>query len=373
MFFKILLSTPESSAYLDALWRLTSTDADRSMNGLINYFAALSAKTRSAYIQTFMEPIAATATVTFNGLPTATQTYSIGNNIYTAVASGATGTQFNIGATAAETANNFMLAIRGYATARPVYRASVNGAVVTITAQEPGAFGNTITVSTALSNVVTTTFTGGSDGIVDTLACGYNSLITNGTYSEILVQTDLTALQLEGLLNVQSTDVQGSLNRIINYFQMLQSGDRSALVICRRGMTTASYQLVATGQPNSGETLQLNRMPYNAAASGAVSPNFNIGGTVPVTLANLSTVINTAVSQVRVYGFITSTVLTASALKINTIMAGGVTEAFRCTENFTNMALVHDVTGTNGVQSDLSFGYDITQTLPRSGEDEDVI
>jgi hypothetical protein len=367
MYFKILVSSPENSASLDGIWGLSASSPLKSLNNIINYFTALSTKVRSAYLTTFLNPIPATMTVTFNGTPANFQSITIGKTPLIAVTGTPTGPQFAVGATPADTANNFVNTIRTQATAFPVFRASNIGPVVTLTAQEPGSAGNGLSVVNNLSNVVATTFVGGDDGSVKSLPCGFTSAVPNGTMSEFLIQTDLTEGQLDAILNIRPTAVHESLNNILNYFASLLSGNRSALIICRRGLLPTSYALIFTGQPAIAQTVTVNRQAFTTIASGAVAPQFNIGPTVPDTASNLTAAINTTVSQNKVYQIMNAT-LSGSIVFITALSPGGLSSGYIVGETLSNATLTQSVNGSNGVQTDLVFAYDSTQTLPRLGE-----
>lgn len=92
--------------------------------------------------------VAASATATLNAV-VATNSITIDGHAFTAVASGATGDQFNVGGTDTITATNLAAAINASVTAgiANVVSATSAGAVVTIYADSVGAMGNTITLT----------------------------------------------------------------------------------------------------------------------------------------------------------------------------------------------------------------------------------
>lgn len=107
---------------------------------------------------------AATGALTFSGVGTAADTITINGHAITLVASGAVGAQINIGASAALTAQN----LKAYVNAHPDETgvvASGSGAVITLTALEPGIAGNSITTTEAGTNTAfgAATLTGGSE------------------------------------------------------------------------------------------------------------------------------------------------------------------------------------------------------------------
>jgi phage tail sheath gpL-like len=102
---------------------------------------------------------AASGTFTFSGASTAGDTILINGVTFTAVASGATGNQFNVGASASAQATNLASAINGSATAlvNTTVTALAASGVVTITAVKNGAMGNAVTIAkgTDAGSVVT--------------------------------------------------------------------------------------------------------------------------------------------------------------------------------------------------------------------------
>ncbi len=91
----------------------------------------------------------ASGTIIFSGASTANDTVLINGVTFTAVASGATGNQWNIGTTATEAAANLAAAIVGSATAlvnTQVTAAAATG-TLTITSLFPGYAGNAATIA----------------------------------------------------------------------------------------------------------------------------------------------------------------------------------------------------------------------------------
>lgn len=134
--------------------------------------------------------IDATGSITFTGLPTASETIQIGDQTYTFVSSlsdPAVLDEVAIGADAAGTASNLHDAITGnadgegttYATGTLVNRhasATLDGAVVRLTSAAPGVGGNSTVLSGSPTNVTLTAFSGGLDGGSQPLAMPRDSL-----------------------------------------------------------------------------------------------------------------------------------------------------------------------------------------------------
>lgn len=130
-------------------------------NKVNNFFRALNAGARAAVVNSGVvdsgasDAVAASQIATFSDAATAADTFTINGVAFTAVASGATGNQWNVSALgtaplrAAADAASLAAAINASATdaAAGVVRASASGAVVTIACLIPGAIGNAIAVA----------------------------------------------------------------------------------------------------------------------------------------------------------------------------------------------------------------------------------
>lgn len=106
----------------------------------------------------------ATATLTFSGQPLPTETVTIANVVFTAVSSGATGNQFNIGADVATTIANLVTVIN-LALPNIVIATATSATLLTIQAFVLGPQGNGIQFSNALTSVVGVGFVGGTTGL----------------------------------------------------------------------------------------------------------------------------------------------------------------------------------------------------------------
>jgi hypothetical protein len=142
----------------------------------------------------------ASGTLTFTGQPTPAQTMSVGNVIFTAVASGATGNQFNIGASPTATAQNLATAVAGNSGLVFILTPSTSGTTVTFTAYQPGIEGNGIQLSTGLSNTTVTLFSNGVTGTNSPLT-NPQSTVPTGTGEMTLGQIRLAAQQRADLIN----------------------------------------------------------------------------------------------------------------------------------------------------------------------------
>lgn len=142
----------------------------------------------------------ATLVLAFSGLPTAAQAVTIAGITFTAVASGATGNQFNIGADAATTATNLKNAINASTTnaikpvgviaatapLRNVVNACSSGGTVTVYTRCAGSDWNSVVETSTLTNCALTQWSGGADGafgyFVNTATLAWPTSITQCGY-----------------------------------------------------------------------------------------------------------------------------------------------------------------------------------------------
>lgn len=135
-----------------------------ALNNFADYVGAVLGGNQSALFSFNVGAVQATGLVTFTGAPSADETVTICNVVFTAKASGATGNQFNIGGSITATALNLATAINASSSLSGIVTASPNVGVVTLTAVVPGTMGNGLGLSETLSNATVTAFSGGTDG-----------------------------------------------------------------------------------------------------------------------------------------------------------------------------------------------------------------
>lgn len=113
-----------------------------------------------------------TGTAVFSSV-IATNTLVIGGVTITAVNSGATSVQFNVGASNTITAANAVTTINALTTLNKVVQASSSGGTVTIASLIPGTIGNLITLSAGGGTItVGAALTGGTDGTKGNISHG---------------------------------------------------------------------------------------------------------------------------------------------------------------------------------------------------------
>ncbi len=99
----------------------------------------------------------------------ATDAVAINGLTLTAVSSGATAVQFNIGGSDTETMANLASAINANTSLNGIVTASANGTTVTVSAARPGKIGNAITLTSADATIVASAakLADGTDGETD--------------------------------------------------------------------------------------------------------------------------------------------------------------------------------------------------------------
>lgn len=162
-FQRIIVDAPETAVNLNSIIDLKG-DKRVALKNIATYFTSLAGGVRSGAVSVSLGAVQATGAVTFTGAPTAAQTVTIGNVVFTARASGATGNEFNIGGTIAISATNLAAAINASASLAGRITATSNAGVVTLTSVVPGVIGNSLALTNTLSNASVTAFANGADG-----------------------------------------------------------------------------------------------------------------------------------------------------------------------------------------------------------------
>lgn len=132
--------------------------------------------------------VKAAGTITFSGLPVADETVTVNGVVFTFKATATTSTEITIGADANETASNAAGKIDAY---NAEVDAVAVGAVVTVSAENTGTYGNAYTLAEAATN---TTVSGA------TLSGGVDAVIISGDGVDYLGAALATAAKIHGLL-----------------------------------------------------------------------------------------------------------------------------------------------------------------------------
>lgn len=163
--FRVVTKVGASAPTVIARLRPIPGFASRTLTYLSNYFAAINGGVHSGRVTLATTAVQATGTVTLSSM-VATDTITINGTAFTAVASGATGNQFNVGASDTITATNAAAAINASATKQVSYVVTVasSAAIITITSQVPGYIGNMNTLAiSAHGSVSGANLTSGSE------------------------------------------------------------------------------------------------------------------------------------------------------------------------------------------------------------------
>lgn len=168
---RLVIDNPALTATsVQRIMRTTPNARTLSIRSISDFMRGIACGARRGSIALNTGAVQATATLTVTGAPTATETFTICGTVFTARASGAVGNEFNIGGTVTITATNIAAAVNASATAKVTGAVLANSlvGVVTFTARTPGAVGNGLSLSEALTNVTAADFSGGSEGTAST-------------------------------------------------------------------------------------------------------------------------------------------------------------------------------------------------------------
>lgn len=155
-FVKILMHVPDSATTMKNILQLEASPInqvdDENMDKMIGDMIDGS---QLSFTKISTGSVQASGTITFAGL-VATDTITVNGVVFTAVASGATGNQFNVGASDTITATNAAKAINASVTANVIHVvfASAVGPVITVTAVQPGLQGNMNTLAISAHGAV---------------------------------------------------------------------------------------------------------------------------------------------------------------------------------------------------------------------------
>lgn len=160
----LVLQTNNNSAATFLLPNSPPASSRMFLGRFASFFADLVQGVWNSNITVIQGGVYASVTATFASVVN-TNTLVIGGVTITAVTSGATSVQFNVGSTDTITAANAVTTINALTSLNKVVQASSSGAVVTIVSLIPGTIGNLITTTAGGGTItVAAAMTGGTDG-----------------------------------------------------------------------------------------------------------------------------------------------------------------------------------------------------------------
>lgn len=165
MIFAMIQVTCEDTQ-ADLTRKLISGNRFSSGLKLEGYITRIVSGINQAQVYVGVDAVKASGTITLSA-HVATDTVTINGVVFTCVASGATGNQYNQGGSDTISATNLAAAINASVTAKVqgYVVASSSGAVVTVTANRPGVLGNMCTLAiSAHGSASGATLAGGTDG-----------------------------------------------------------------------------------------------------------------------------------------------------------------------------------------------------------------
>jgi phage tail sheath gpL-like len=135
---------------------------------LVDYMQKSVTGSHPAVVQTKIGGVKATGTITLSS-HVATDTVTVNGIVFTCVASGAVGNQYNVGGSDTLTGDNLVVALNANATLAGMIIATNALGVVTLTALVPGALGNAITLAiSAHGSVSAARMASGANGDTET-------------------------------------------------------------------------------------------------------------------------------------------------------------------------------------------------------------
>ena len=163
-FVNILMSVPDSATTMQNILQLNTSANQVDNANLDKLIGDMVDGSQASYTKISTGSVQASGTVTLSSM-VATDTVTVNGVVFTCVASGATGNQFNVGGTDTITATNLAAAINASVTALVAgyVTASASGPVVTVTAIQPGLTGNLGTLA-ASAHATVVAPAGGSNG-----------------------------------------------------------------------------------------------------------------------------------------------------------------------------------------------------------------
>lgn len=235
------------------------------------------------------------------------------NNVpFTAVSSGATGDQFNVGGTNAEDATSLAAAITASATAgvSGVVTASASDNVVTVTAQDSGLHGNAITLSVdgtdASGTITLAAVTAGTvvrvNGTAFTAvsgAAGANEFDIDGTDAQ-----DATALAAAITAAIPTIATAAAADEVVTVTAATEGAAGNAVTIAVDDV--AATGTITLASVTAGTIIRINGVAFTAVSGAAGEGEFDIDGDDTADAVELRDAINEH-TNAAISGVVTAT------------------------------------------------------------------
>lgn len=170
---------------------------------------------------------------------------------------------------------------------------------------------------------------------------------------KLIIEVPETAQTVADNIRAISGGASESVQRVGGYIQGISA--KSGNVKLSTGAVKAACAFTFTGAPTAAETLTINGVTFTIRASGATGNEFNIGGTVTATAANMAAAVNASVTA-GISGVVTA----ASALGVCTVSAVTPGKAgnylLAPTESMTNTAVAGWAGGAEDATITMSVG-----------------
>jgi hypothetical protein len=240
----------------------------------------------------------ATGTATFSANPAVADSLTLNGTVVSFVASGATGTQVNIGNNLPATLVNLINMLQNSADTQLVkFAYSLVGFVLNLTAVTPGVGGNSLTIAKTSTAITLSgaTLTGGA-------ASGAFGVQITGKYSGVL-GNKIT-------FSIQNGTAANSYMAVVA-FPGLTPEQYNNVPAATPATATATF----SANPANSDTLTIAGTAITFVTSGATGNQVNIGGSLAATLANLITLLtnSTDPNLIKVNQSVSGQVVTLTA------------------------------------------------------------
>lgn len=163
--------------------------------------------------------------------------------------------------------------------------------------------------------------------------------------SKIVISDTLADVVAPDALGVRSTATpREDCIKLSEYFMDLAAGQQSATLQIETAGARATGTLTFTSAPTAAQTCVIAGQTITARASGAVANEFNIGGTISISAANLAAAINASTNLSQV---VTAT-SALGVVTITSVVPGRVGNGLILTTAMSNTSVSAFTGGTAG-------------------------